>query len=200
MDILSLFGETAKVWVIIPAVICIARITDVSIGTVRVIFVSKGMKLLASVLGFFEVLIWLVVIGEVMQNLTQWQNYIGYATGFALGNYVGIAIEARLAFGTVLLRVITAVDAGDLIAALREKNYGVTCVDGEGKYGPVKILMMLVARTELPQTLEIVDHHNPHAFYSIEDVRSVKEGIFPTQKSSFRTKEFFIRKVFRVTK
>ncbi len=77
-------------YIIIPLLICLARIIDVSLGTVRIILVSKGAKIIAPILGFFEVLIWLIAIGQVMQNLTNVMNYFAYAFGFAIGNYIGI--------------------------------------------------------------------------------------------------------------
>lgn len=106
MDFTSIFNSDIWTWVIIPCFIFIARILDVTLGTVRIIFVSKHMKSLAPLLGFFEVLIWLLAIGQIMQNLTNPINYLAYAAGFAMGNFVGIQIESRLAMGVVLIRVL----------------------------------------------------------------------------------------------
>lgn len=197
---LNWVGEPMMSWVIIPLMICIARITDVSIGTVRVIFVAKGMKMRASVLGFFEVIIWLVVIGQIMQNLTEWQNYIAYGLGFALGNYVGIAIESKLAYGSVMLRIVTARDATELVQVLREQDYGVTAIDAEGKSGPVKVIMMIVQRSQLSHILAEVEEKNPRAFYTIEDVRSVKEGIFPSRRGAHWLRDLNFRNLLRLRK
>lgn len=103
----------------IPVLIALARITDVSIGTLRIIFVSKGLRLWAPILGFFEVSIWLLAISKVMANLTNPINYIAYAVGFSLGNYIGMFIESRLAIGMVVVRIITKRDSHILVAALR---------------------------------------------------------------------------------
>lgn len=92
---------------ILPFLIFLSRIFDVSLGTLRIIFVNRGMKYLAPLIGFFEVLIWLIVIGNVMKNIGSPINYIAYAAGFATGNFVGIYLEGKLAMGVILLRIIT---------------------------------------------------------------------------------------------
>lgn len=94
-------------FVVIPILICLARIVDVTIGTLRIIFISKGLKYLAPVMGFFEVIIWLLAIGQIMQNLGNAINYIAYGLGFAIGNFVGITIENKISLGFVLVRIIT---------------------------------------------------------------------------------------------
>jgi uncharacterized protein YebE (UPF0316 family) len=170
-------------WVILPLLIFSARILDVSLQTMRIIFISKGRKLLAPLLGFFEVLIWLLAIAQIMRNLTNPLYYLAYGLGFAAGTFVGLMIEERLAIGVVLLRVITQRDASPLVACLREDEFGVTCIDGEGKSGPVKIIFVIVDRHDLPRVIDIIRRHNPGAFYSVEDIRSVSRGYFPSKRS-----------------
>ena len=169
-------------WVIIPIVICLARIIDVSIGTLRIIFVSRGFKYLAPLLGFVEVLIWLLAIGQIMQNLTNPVNYIAYASGFAIGNYIGMLIENKLAMGVVLVRVITKKSASDLIKNLRETGLTVTSIDAEGNYGDVKVFFTIVNRKQLKSVLETVHYFNPLAFYTVEDIGYAKKGYSPTTK------------------
>jgi len=111
---------------------------------------------------------------------------IGYAVGFALGNFVGMVIENRIALGNVVLRVITKSDADELISHLREDTkYGVTVSPAEGSSGPVSIIFMVLKRADLKRVISIVKKHNPHAFYSIEDVRYVSDGVFPAERSRF---------------
>lgn len=196
IDLTPIFGDTLTAWLIVPLLIFLARILDVSIGTVRVIFVAKGMKFLAPVLGFFEVLIWLLAIGEILKNLTSWQHYFAYALGFATGNYVGMLIESKLALGNVMIRIITQRDADKLLKALRSKNFGVTSIDAEGRDGPVKALFTLTPRTSITEILSIVNKYNPQAFYSIEDIRYVREGIFPPRKTHLRSRDLIARKIF----
>lgn len=169
-------------WVVLPLLIFLARIADVSLGTVRLVFVSRGFKYLAPIAGFFEVLIWILAIGQIIQNLTNPLCYLGYAGGFAMGNFVGIHIAERLSLGVVLIRVVTQKEAGDLIDRLRERQYGVTTLDGQGASGPVKVIFTIVRRREVAAVVELVKKFNPQAFYSIEEVDSVERGVFPVQR------------------
>ncbi len=163
---------------VVPLLICIARIIDVSLGTLRIIYVSRGMKFLAPVLGFFEILIWLIAFGQILQNLSNVTNYIAFALGFAVGNYLGILIEHRLAMGKVVVRVITGRNAADLITFLRSEGLSVTVVDAEGTNGPVNLLFTVINRSQLPVVTDHIKRFNPRAFYTVEDVRFVSGGIF----------------------
>lgn len=164
---------------VIPCLICIARIVDVSLGTLRIIFVSRGMKRLAPVVGFFEILIWLVAIGQIMQNLDNVINYFAYATGFSLGNYLGIILEEKIAMGKNVIRIVTQHDASLLISSLRDHGFSVTVVKGEGAKGPVDILFSVIRRSELALVLSNIKKFNANAFYTIEDIRFVSGGVFP---------------------
>ncbi|MCX6639658.1 MAG: DUF2179 domain-containing protein [bacterium] len=182
-------------WVILPILIFLTRIVDVSLDTLRVIFIARGVRYLAPIIGFFEVLVWLMAISQIMRHLTNPFCYLGYAAGFATGNYVGMVIEARLALGKVILRVITKLNTAGMVEALSAKNYGLTMIDGEGPSGSVKIIFMLVPRQELTQAIAIVKQYTPNAFYSVEDVRFASEGIFPLKKNGSRgVIPFFLRR------
>lgn len=184
-------------WFALPFLIFLARIVDVTMGTVRVIFVSRGLKYLAPIVGFFEILIWLLAIGQIMQNLSNPMCYIAYAGGFALGNYVGIVIADKLSLGVVLIRVVTAKDALPLVEQLKEQNYGVTSVDGHGTSGEVKVVFTVVKRREVPNIVELIKTFNPHAFYSIEEVGFVEKGVFPLRESWQDSRLLRIFKPFR---
>ncbi len=170
-------------YIILPLLIILARIIDVSIGTLRIIYVSKGMKYIAPILGFFEVLIWLLAIGQIMQNLDNWVCYAAYGLGFALGNYVGILLEKKLKMGTYIIRIITQKGADELCSALYRENYGITRINAEGSTGPVEVLYMIIRRKNIMHVERLIEQHNPNAFYTIEDVRFVSQGIFPPSHS-----------------
>ncbi|MBN1786938.1 MAG: DUF2179 domain-containing protein [Sedimentisphaerales bacterium] len=173
-----LISDPVYSWFILPLLIFIARITDVSMGTMRVIFVSRGLKYLAPVIGFFEIIIWLLAIGQIMKNLSNPVCYIAYAGGFAMGNFVGICIAEKLSLGKALLRVITGKDAAGLIEDLKAEGYGVTSVDGQGLAGQVKLVFSIMHRAHLKKALEIVTKFDPTAFYTIEDIDVVEKGVF----------------------
>jgi uncharacterized protein YebE (UPF0316 family) len=170
-------------WLLLPLFIFTARVMDVSLGTVRVIFISRGYKYLAPLVGFFEILIWLLAIGEVMKNLSSPICYISYASGFAMGNFVGICIAEKLSLGFVLIRVITSRDdATGLIAALKAENYGITSIDGQGAEGSVKLVFTIVPKRQVPNVANMIKKLNPNAFYSIEDVEFVEMGVLPLKR------------------
>ncbi len=174
--------------IIIPLLICLARIVDVSLGTLRIILVSKGIKSIAPILGFFEILIWLLAIGQVMQNLTNITNYFAYALGFAIGNYIGIMIEQKLAMGRVVVQVITRRDATELINFLRLADFGLTVIEANGGTGPVHIIFTITKRSNLPYVIETIKNYNPKAFYLIEDIRFVSDTIFPAKTFWLKSK------------
>jgi len=180
-----LLNSAIYTWFILPLLIFLARILDVSLGTIRLIFISKGVKYLAPLIGFFEILIWLLAIGQIMKNLSNVACYIAYGGGFALGTFLGIFIEEKLSIGMILVRIITQRDATELISFLQLKGYGVTRVNAEGAYGDVMILFSIIRRTDLKEVVDVITKLDPKAFYSIEDVRFVSEGIFPLKKSGY---------------
>ena len=171
-------------WVVLPSMIFFFRICDVSLGTLRVIFIARGFKYIAPVIGFFEVIIWLVAIGQVMSNISNIASYIAYGGGFAAGTFIGMKVEERLRLGTVIVRVISPEDVTPLVAYLRQRSFGVTIADGEGSKGKVKIILSVIKRQDLEEVVTGVRHYLPKAFYSVEDVKSVAEGIFPEQRSA----------------
>jgi len=166
-------------WVGLPLLIFIARVVDVSLGTLRIIFVARGKRYLAPVLGFVEVFIWVSIISQITRAAQGLPAYLAYAAGFAAGNYVGMLIEDRLAMGTVIVRAILASNGETLINDLREAGYGVTSVNGQGANGPVKLVYTVVKRKDLPAALDIVHRTAPRVFLSIQEVRSTEQGIFP---------------------
>lgn len=184
MDIAAFYHSEIFKFVLLPALIFLARICDVTLDTLRIIYVSRGMKFLAPVIGFVEVLIWLIAITQIFKNLSNPVCYVAYAGGFAMGNLIGILIEEKMAIGTVVIRIITQKDAEALIDRLKESRYGVTHVDAQGAMGQVKIIFTIVKRKAINSVLEIVRGCNPLAFYTIEDVRSVRKGVFPLFKAA----------------
>ena len=157
--------------ILIPILIFFARVVDVSMGTLRIVFISRGIKLAAAVLGFFEILIWLLAISQIMKNLSSPWHYLAYASGFGLGNYVGITIEQRLCVGTLLLRVIIKEDPAELVSALIFRGFGVTSVDARGATGPVQMVFTVLRRKELDDAIDLIERHAPKSFYTVEDLR-----------------------------
>ncbi|TVQ11732.1 MAG: DUF2179 domain-containing protein [Balneolaceae bacterium] len=181
-------------WVILPILIFFARIIDVTLGTLRIIFVSRSMKRLAVLVGFFESLIWLIAISQIVQNLSNVATYLAFAAGFAAGNFVGIYLEGKIAVGLLCVRAITRDDATKLMDYLKTSNYGVTIFSARGVQGRVRLLYLVIKRRELNQLLDIIRAHDPKAFITIEDVRAVNEGYFPHTSSSLFSRMTSLRK------
>ncbi|MGD9994860.1 MAG: DUF2179 domain-containing protein [Salinivirgaceae bacterium] len=165
-------------YVIVPLLIFVARILDVSMGTIRIILVAKGMKKVAPIIGFFEVLIWILAISKIIENLDNWMCYIAYAAGFATGNFIGMLLEEKLALGHELIRVITKREAYDLVESLKDDGFGVTFIKAEGTKGEVGIVYVIVTRKKITSAISIIQAHNPNAIYTIENIRFVNKEIF----------------------
>ena len=177
-------------WLILPLLIFAARVSDVSLGTVRLVLVARGYKYIAPIVGFAEVLIWILVMGQIMQNLSNWVCYVAYAGGFAMGNFVGMWLAEKMRLGTVMVRVVTQRGAETLLTALNKANYGVTAVDGTGAQGPVKILFTVVRQRQLFKVLALVQQHNPQSFYTVEDVEKAIYGILHNSRAFHMPKLF----------
>lgn len=178
----SFFNSDFFSYVLMPILIFLARICDVSIGTMRIIFVSKGKRNIAPILGFFEVLIWITAISKIMQNLDNYVNYIAYAAGFATGNFVGMIIEEKLAMGIMMIRVFAHERGPELVQTLNVSGYGATAVEAHGAREKVHLIYTIVQRNELANVLDVITKFNPKTFYTIEDVKAVNEGIFAPKK------------------
>ncbi len=179
MDVNPVVSRELMIWVVLPILIFLAGLVYVSLGTLRIIFVARGRRFLSPLLGFFEVAVWLIAISQVIGSVSNVAAYIAYAAGFAVGNYVGILLEEKMALGVLVVRIIVTSSDDILRSRLTEAGFGVTSVDGKGSKGDVKLIFTIVRRKDLEQVTKIIEESHSNAFYSVEDARSVTEGIFP---------------------
>ena len=165
-------------YILLPLLIFFARIVDVSLGTIRIIFISKGFKFLSLIIGFVEVLIWLVAINRIWSDMSNVWLYIAYAGGFATGNYVGIWLDEKISLGMAMITVIIRKNANKLIRALKKSEFKLTIVNGQsGKAEKdVKIIFLVVKRRDIKKIFNVIQKINPKAFYTIEDIRSVRKN------------------------
>jgi len=170
--------------IIISFLIFFARIVDVSLQTLRIIFTSKDKIKIAPIVGFFEVFIWLLAIGQLFQNITNIFYYLAYASGFATGNYVGIYIERKISLGLLNIQLILKKDPTQLLNSLKTAGYGLTTFTAEGKSGKVKMVILIIKRKNLNELLRIIEKDYPNAFISIEQVQSVRGGLFSSRIKS----------------
>lgn len=168
---------------ILPFIIFFGRIVDVTLGTLRIIFVSKGAKNIAPVVGFVEVFVWIVIISQILTRANDLVSYLSYAGGYATGNYVGILIEHRIAYGILLCRIYTNKGGKELIQKLNKMNFGATLMRGVGSTNEVDIIETVVDRKEMKKLERILTQFDSNIFYVVEDVRTKKNGIFPKRRT-----------------
>jgi len=171
---------------LLPFVIFFGRIMDVTLGTLRIIFVSKGQKYLAPIMGFFEVFIWILIISQIFTRAHDMIAYLSYAAGYATGNYVGIIIEGRIAYGILVCRIYTNKEPATLVSMLREHGYGATTMEGMGSQQKVYIIEAVVERKALKEIDHFIATFDQNTFYTAEDVRVRQKGIFPKSSLFFQ--------------
>lgn len=157
--------------VLTSLMIVAARVVDVSLGTLRTVSIMHGRRGLALALGFVEILVWVLVVSEVIGSIKDNMVYgVAYAGGFALGTWLGMTIEQRLAMGTQVLRVFTR--KGDEMAeSLRELGHRVTVFDGSGRNGPVAMLFVQSDRRNVGRMLARLRQIDPECYYTVDDIR-----------------------------
>jgi uncharacterized protein YebE (UPF0316 family) len=168
-------SETAFSYVLLPLLIFLARIGDVSINTIRIIYVLGGRRLTATLLGFFESFIWLMAIRQIFEHLDNWICYVAYPAGFAAGIFVGMIIEERIAYGKVIVRIITRKEINGLLQFLNSKRFRYTHVSAEGPDGHENLVFTVLERDELENLLFKLKAILPTAFYTVEKVNRAAE-------------------------
>jgi len=163
--------------------IFIARITDVSMGTMRMLMLVKGRRFPAAAIGFFEVIIYVNALARVVNALDNWVYMLIYALGFAAGNYLGIYLEERMALGYAGVQIIVQSESDSLVSFLRENGFGVTVTEGWGREGPKDILTVIVPRRQMDKLMQLVNSHDSKSFTIVMDARKTMGGYYQRQKS-----------------
>lgn len=177
-------SESVFSYLLLPLLIFLARITDVSINTIRIIYVLGGRKLTATVLGFFESFVWLMAIRQIFEHMDNWICYVAYPGGFAMGILVGMLIEERIAYGKVIVRIITRKDVVELITYLNKNQFRYTKVNAEGPDGHENLVFTVLERERLEDLLVEMKAILPSAFYTVEKVNRAGEGGTIVQEST----------------
>jgi len=184
----ELFGiqisENVFSYLVLPLFIFCARICDVSIGTIRIIMIARSQRAVAALLGFFEVIIWLVAVSQVLSHLNNVITYIAYGAGFAAGNFIGISIEDRLALGMQAVQIITEENLKALSMLLRQEGFGVTNLAAKGQKGQMDFIYIVTSRKRTNAVLAIVTEFDPNAFISVTDLRSSHSGFVRERKAN----------------
>ncbi len=156
--------------------IFILRVVGVTLATLRTLLMTRSLEWQSAFLGFFEVLVYVLAIGKVVNDLNNIPNVIGYCLGFSVGTVIGIRLERRMALGFVAVHVVSS-EKGHLVAqALRDAGFGATLSWGEGRSGAVAIIEAVVGRKEADAAADVVHSADTDAFVVIEEARSVDRG------------------------
>jgi uncharacterized protein YebE (UPF0316 family) len=161
---------------LLPFVIFGLRVADMTLDTLRVLFILRGRKALSWFLGFAQSAIWVVAFSSVLRHVDNLWNVVGYAGGFATGTVVGMLIEERLALGHGHVRVISPQRGSALAEAIRAAGYAVTELAGRGRDGTVAVLTCSVRRRDISRVTRQVHSLDPEAFVTVEDVRPLHRG------------------------
>lgn len=176
--------DSTLFYILLPLFIFFARILDVSINTIRIIYVLAGKKYVATVLGFIESLIWLLAIRQIFAHLDNIYSYIAYPAGFACGIFVGMKIEEHIALGKVIIRVISHDDVTSFKNYLVDKKMRYSIINSEGAGGQETILFTVAKREQMPELEKVMALEIPTAFYTVEAIKSANEvGLLAEQPS-----------------
>ena len=166
-----------------PLVVFSLRVTDVSMATIRMLLIMRNRRFLAPLIGFVEILIWVTAIGIVVQHLQSPLHVIGYAAGFATGNFLGLLLEERLALGLATVRTVVRSGGVELASDLRDAGFGVTEMLGRGREGTVDVLYSVLPRRQVARCLTLIDRGAPDSFVVVDEPRRVRRGWqFPSKK------------------
>lgn len=160
-------------------VIFCAKIVEVTISTIRLVYINKGEKLKGAILAFVEILIWLVVVSSVLTNIAADPiKVFVYAAAFSLGNYIGVTIESKIAVGLASIQVVVNKDNGEIMAeVLRNQGFGVTIIDGRGINDSKKSLLFVqLKRKRITEAVKIIQKSNPEAYITVNDIKSMMGG------------------------
>lgn len=160
------------------ALIFFLRVCDMSLDTLRVLFVMRGKKRISWVLGFFQSAIFVLAIGKVLTQITNPLNIIGYAAGFASGNVLGMVIEERIAIGHIMINIISPKRGTAIVNHLRQNGFAVTELSARGKDGMVSMINCSVLRKKVGSIHSLVNEIDPEAFITAEDVRPIRRGFW----------------------
>ncbi|AGL01429.1 DUF2179 domain-containing protein [Desulfoscipio gibsoniae] len=161
-----------------------ARVIDMSLDVIRILMLMRDRRILAAVIGFFEVTVFVLALNEVLKGgLNDPGKVIAYAGGFATGNYIGSLIEERLAMGFLSIQIYPPMSlVNDITNQMRNEGFGVTSVTGCGRDGERIILFVLIKRKDLSKAMKIINQICPEVFFNVSDAKRIHGGVFPVKK------------------
>lgn len=189
MHILSLGGKTMgflqNMGIGIYFVIFFGKILEVTVSTVRMVLINRGERIKGTILAFFDILLWLVITGTVLQGFQDDpMRMLVFAVAFAVGNYMGSWVEDKLAFGLSSIQVVVpeSEESKKLASVLRDEGFGVTVIKGSGRSGERDLLLLFLKRKQIAQAKTIIDDNYSEAVIVVNDSRVIRGGYSSLKK------------------
>lgn len=159
---------------VLPLIILVARIVETTMETIRLVYVTKGHKYLASGIGTLKIGVWVVSTGLVLTNLDNIPGILAYMLGYGIGTLLGMTIESWIGLGTAVIRIFCTEEPEPLISRMGKMEFGTTRINGSGQFVPaVAVLISIVPRTELKRLLEMLKRDYPKVHFTIEEVSTM---------------------------
>lgn len=173
-------------YVLLPTLIFLARLADVTVATVKLMFVVNNARKMAAILGFFEALITIVALSRIVQDANNMLAFVMYAAGFAAGTYVGMWIEGKMAYGNVLVRIISKEMPEELFQYLATNRHNFSLVDGYDESGNTRVLFTICKRSNVHALIARLEEVAPRAMYTVEGLKQVSRDLLPQSSTTPR--------------
>jgi uncharacterized protein YebE (UPF0316 family) len=174
----SVLGSQVFRAIVIPFLIFGAKVVDVGLSTIGLIFTARGYKKLSAAVSFFEIIIYLLAISAILDHLSEWHYLFAYAFGYAVGTYAGMWLEEKLSIGFLSIRFITRKNPERFLKGLRRVGYKPTFYLARSSAHRVHVVHTVVKRRELADLTDRIARFDRAAFYAIEDIRQVSTDTF----------------------
>jgi uncharacterized protein YebE (UPF0316 family) len=169
-------GEKSMEVLLWTIVIFFARVIDVGLGTLRVQFIVRRKKVLAAVIGFVEVLIYILIVSRVIRDIQYWPYILAYAGGFAVGTLLGMQLSEKFTRRLLQATVIYHGSHVEMEASVREAGFALTHFVGEGRDGPVDVLDVVCTTQGLRSLTDLVTRVDPKAFVYTQELAGLRGG------------------------
>ena len=164
--------------IVLYLIILVGKMIEVTMATTRIVLITKGEKLKGAIIGFFEVIIWAILIANVLKDITADPiKLVIYSIGFSLGNYLGTTFEQKLGFGTVRIESIVKEEHGATLAReLRNNGFAVTVIEGQGKDYKRNVLIMHIKRKRTEEAVSLIKNLQGNVVITVNEIKPVYGG------------------------
>jgi len=156
----------------------VMRVADMSLDTLRLLFMMRGRKVLSGVIGATQAAVFILAVSQVLRGPLNFWTVLGYAGGFGIGVILGMFAEEKLALGFAMFRIYSSAHGAEVSKVLREAGHAATEFTAQGKDGMVSVIICTVTRKAAPSVHALIDQVDSNAFVTVEEVRPLQRGYF----------------------